>query len=57
MTKAAICAAGRVEKTILEVIAGTDGITAGAVRAAQWIMDKEKGLYSIQGVLGLNTVQ
>ena len=26
----------------------------GAVRAAQWIMDKETGLYSMQDVLGLN---
>ena len=26
----------------------------GAVRAAQWIMDKENGLYSMQDVLGLN---
>ena len=26
----------------------------GAVRAAQWIMDKEKGLYSMQDVLGLS---
>ena len=29
----------------------------GAVRAAQWIMDKETGLYSMQDVLGLNTAQ
>ena len=26
----------------------------GAVRAAQWIMDKETGLYSMQDVLGLS---
>ena len=26
----------------------------GAVRAAQWIMDRENGLYSMQDVLGLN---
>ena len=26
----------------------------GAVRAAQWIMDKESGLYSMQDVLGLS---
>ena len=26
----------------------------GAVRAAQWIMDKDKGLYSMQDVLGLS---
>ena len=29
----------------------------GAVRAAQWIMDKENGLYSMQDVLGLNAAQ
>jgi 4-hydroxy-tetrahydrodipicolinate reductase len=29
----------------------------GAVRAAQWLMDKETGLYSMQDVLGLNTAQ
>ena len=29
----------------------------GAVRAAQWIMGKETGLYNMQDVLGLNTTQ
>ena len=29
----------------------------GAVRAAQWIMEKETGLYNMQDVLGLSTAQ